>query len=215
MTTSSILSRATCALSCRLPSKSVSRVESGLGAGDVKRSKAETAETRHRIVETAAREFRSNGIHATGLADVMASSCLRACGTSTGTFNPRIHCDRSVCAAELNSIVESAAGAARQSDRNGELEAIIESYVSVNYRDDRAGGCPLAGLREASLREPTMKPEPRSPKGFCGSWKCSRGGLGAASPNWRNQTHYSCCRRWSAPSRCRASRQIPVFQMRS
>jgi TetR/AcrR family transcriptional regulator, transcriptional repressor for nem operon len=40
----------------------------------VKRSKAEAAETRRRIVETAAREFRRNGIHATGLADVMAAA---------------------------------------------------------------------------------------------------------------------------------------------
>ena len=199
MTTSSILSRATCALSCRLPSKSVSRVESGLGAGDVKRSKAETAETRHRIVETAAREFRSNGIHATGLADVMAAAGLRH-GGFYRHFQSKDQLVAEACAAGMNSIVARAEAAACQSDRNGEtmqlLKAILPSIT---------GTTELAGARwrawGASLREPTMKPEPRSPKGFCGSWKCSRGGLGAASPNWRNQTHYSCCRRWSAPSR--------------
>ena len=39
----------------------------------MKKSKAETVETRRRILETAATEFRRNGIHATGLAELMAA----------------------------------------------------------------------------------------------------------------------------------------------
>ena len=38
----------------------------------MKKSKLEAAETRRRIVKTAAAQFRRNGIHATGLSDVMA-----------------------------------------------------------------------------------------------------------------------------------------------
>ena len=38
----------------------------------MRKSKAETAETRQRIVEVAAREFRANGIQATGVADLMS-----------------------------------------------------------------------------------------------------------------------------------------------
>ena len=37
----------------------------------MRKSKVEAAETRRRIVEVAAREFRLNGIHATGRAVVM------------------------------------------------------------------------------------------------------------------------------------------------
>jgi TetR/AcrR family transcriptional repressor of nem operon len=39
----------------------------------MKKSKVESAQTRRRIVETAAREFRRKGIHATGLAGVSRS----------------------------------------------------------------------------------------------------------------------------------------------
>ena len=42
----------------------------------MKRSKQETAETRKRIVETAATEFRRNGIDGTGLADLMGVAGL-------------------------------------------------------------------------------------------------------------------------------------------
>jgi TetR/AcrR family transcriptional regulator, transcriptional repressor for nem operon len=49
------------------------------------------------------------------------------------------------CVAAMNSIVARAEAAACQSDGNG-LDAIIESYLAINDRDDRAGGCPLAGL---------------------------------------------------------------------
>ncbi len=42
----------------------------------MKKSKLEAAETRRRIVKTAAAEFRRNGIHATGLSDVMAAAGL-------------------------------------------------------------------------------------------------------------------------------------------
>jgi TetR/AcrR family transcriptional repressor of nem operon len=42
----------------------------------MKKSKAETAETRRRIVAAAADEFRKNGIQETGLSQVMAAAGL-------------------------------------------------------------------------------------------------------------------------------------------
>ena len=42
----------------------------------MKKSKLETAETRRRIVKAAAAEFRRNGIHATGLCELMAAAGL-------------------------------------------------------------------------------------------------------------------------------------------
>ena len=105
----------------------------------------ETAETRRRIVETAAREFRRNGIHATGLADVMA-----AAGLTHGGFYRHFHSkDQLVaeaCAAGMESIVAKVGAAARQNEGSGGLEEITESYLAINHRDDRSGGCPLAGL---------------------------------------------------------------------
>lgn len=111
----------------------------------MKKSKAETAETRRRIVETAAREFRRKGLDATGVADVMA-----AAGLTHGGFYRHFDCkDQLVaeaCAAGMEFIVAKAAAVARRSEGKGGLEAIIESYLAINHRDDRSGGCPLAGL---------------------------------------------------------------------
>lgn len=42
----------------------------------MRKSKTETAETRRRIVDLAAQTFRSNGIAATGVAEIMAAAGL-------------------------------------------------------------------------------------------------------------------------------------------
>ena len=39
----------------------------------MKKSKAETAETRKRIIEVAAQTFKNHGIHATGVAEIMST----------------------------------------------------------------------------------------------------------------------------------------------
>jgi TetR/AcrR family transcriptional regulator, transcriptional repressor for nem operon len=111
----------------------------------VKKSRAETAETRNRIVETAAREFRRNGIHATGLADVMAAAGLTH-GGFYRHFQSKDQLVTEACAAGMKSIVAKAEAAACNSNGNRRLDAIVESYLAVSHRDDRAGGCPLAGL---------------------------------------------------------------------
>jgi TetR/AcrR family transcriptional regulator, transcriptional repressor for nem operon len=41
-----------------------------------KKSKTETAQTRKRIIEVAAKAFRSNGIEATGVAEIMSAAGL-------------------------------------------------------------------------------------------------------------------------------------------
>src|ERR1700731_4181175 len=100
----------------------------------MRKSKDETAATRVRIVETAAREFRRNGIHATGLADVMAAAGLTH-GGFYRHFQSKDQLVAEACGAGMNSIVARAEAAACQSDSNGGLEAIIESYLAVNHRD--------------------------------------------------------------------------------
>jgi TetR/AcrR family transcriptional repressor of nem operon len=80
------------------------------------------------FVETAAREFRRNGIQTTGLADVMAAAGL----THGGFYRHFQSKDRlaEACAAGMESIVAKAEDAACQSHSNGGLEAIIESYLA-------------------------------------------------------------------------------------
>jgi TetR/AcrR family transcriptional repressor of nem operon len=111
----------------------------------MRKSKEETAVTWRRIVGTAAREFRRNGIHATGLADVMAAAGLTH-GGFYRHFGSKEELVAEASAAGMESILDRAdAAAGRAGDTSG-LEAIIEAYLATDHRDDRSEGCPLAGL---------------------------------------------------------------------
>lgn len=111
----------------------------------MRKSKVETAETRRRIVEAAAREFRRNGIHATGLAEVMAAAGMTH-GGFYRHFESKDQLVAEACAAGMKSVVNSAEKAAFKSGEKGGLAAIVKSYLSTDHRDNRVDGCPLAGL---------------------------------------------------------------------
>jgi TetR/AcrR family transcriptional repressor of nem operon len=111
----------------------------------MRKSKVETAETRRRIVETAAREFRRNGVHATGLAEVMAATSLTH-GGFYRHFNSKEELVVEASAAGMESIIERADAAARRPDGKSGPQAIVEAYLSMDHRDDPSEGCPLAGL---------------------------------------------------------------------
>src|SRR5260221_13930201 len=72
----------------------------------MKRSKQETAETRKRIVETAATQFRRNGIDGTGLADLMGAAGLTH-GGFYRHFYSKDHLVAESCATAVDSVVES------------------------------------------------------------------------------------------------------------
>ncbi|WP_027817626.1 TetR/AcrR family transcriptional regulator [Paraburkholderia bannensis] len=111
----------------------------------MRKSKAETAETRRRIVEVAAGMFRANGIHATGLADVMA-----AAGLSHGGFYRHFESKDQLVAeaceagtADILAALEAAAGGC--AGRDG-FRALVEAYLSPAHRDAPGNGCPLASM---------------------------------------------------------------------
>jgi TetR/AcrR family transcriptional repressor of nem operon len=81
----------------------------------MKRSKQETAETRKRIVETAATEFRRNGIDGTGLADLMGAAGLTH-GGFYRHFDSKDHLVAESCAAAVDSVVESLTSAFQKAE---------------------------------------------------------------------------------------------------
>jgi TetR/AcrR family transcriptional regulator, transcriptional repressor for nem operon len=111
----------------------------------MKKSKVETAETRRRIIEAAGREFLHNGIQATGLADVMAAAGLTH-GGFYRHFGSKHQLVAEACTAGLELVVGKAEAAACRGDGMRGLEKIIDSYLAINHRDNRSGGCPLAAL---------------------------------------------------------------------
>jgi TetR/AcrR family transcriptional repressor of nem operon len=106
----------------------------------MKKSKAETAKTRRRIVQIAAQQFRRNGIQQTGVADVMAAAGLTQ-GGFYRHFDSKDQLVAEACAVSMSQLVRAAEAAAELGDE-GFLRH-LEDFLSCKSRDDWRGGCPL------------------------------------------------------------------------
>src|SRR3954468_7509905 len=104
----------------------------------MRKSKAEAAETRKRIVAAAAAEFRKNGIVATGLADLM-----KAAGLTHGGFYKHFESKDQLVA---EACAEAGRALGERVSANASKGEPVASYLSARHRDDPAGGCPLAAL---------------------------------------------------------------------
>ena len=111
----------------------------------MKKSKIEAAETRRRIIKTAAAEFRRKGIGGAGVNDVMAAAGL----THGGFYRHFASKDQLVaeaCAAAMGSVEETNKASACLALGKDGLEAILADYLSTDHRDNPSEGCVLAGL---------------------------------------------------------------------
>ncbi|OQW74797.1 MAG: TetR family transcriptional regulator [Proteobacteria bacterium ST_bin13] len=117
----------------------------------MKRSKAETAETRKSIIKAATQRFGRYGIHATGLADVMAEAGLTH-GGFYRHFGSKDQLVAEACTAGLDALIASSERATHRADTGQAIEAIITNYLTPRHRDDRAGGCPIAALGSELMR---------------------------------------------------------------
>jgi TetR/AcrR family transcriptional repressor of nem operon len=111
----------------------------------MRKSKDETAATRVRIVETAAREFRRNGIHETGLADVMAAAGLTH-GGFYRHFDSKDGLVAAACAAAADGLTTMMAKATDAQRGRARAQAVAKRYLSKAHRDAPGDGCPLAAL---------------------------------------------------------------------
>src|SRR3954466_4732429 len=104
--------------------------------GVMRKSKAEAAETRKRIVAVAAAEFRKNGIVATGLSDLM-----KAAGLTHGGFYKHFESKDQLIA---EACAEAGRALVERVSANTAKGSAVSSYLSVRHRDNPAAGCPLA-----------------------------------------------------------------------
>jgi TetR/AcrR family transcriptional repressor of nem operon len=109
----------------------------------MKKSREETAETRKRILEVAAREFRRNGILGTNLAEIMAAAGLSH-GGFYRHFTSKDHLVAEAFAADMDASVGKAAAAAAAGE--DALLRHFEDYLSGERRDDSSGPCALSAL---------------------------------------------------------------------
>jgi len=111
----------------------------------MRKSKRETEETRKRIVEIAADEFRQHGIVTSGIADLMAAAGLTR-GGFYRHFESKEQLVAEATATALDTILDTLASAASaKKGRNG-LKAASAVYVRAEHRDNPRDGCPLAAL---------------------------------------------------------------------
>lgn len=107
-------------------------------------------ETRRRIVESAGRRFKQDGIDGSGIATLMKDAGLTN-GAFYAHFESKEDLVATTVAEQLRAQRESFSVLA--SGRAG-VEQIMRAYLSVEHRDNPSGGCPSAALLEEIGRCP-------------------------------------------------------------
>jgi TetR/AcrR family transcriptional regulator, transcriptional repressor for nem operon len=123
-------------------------------------SQAQKAESRQRVLETAARQIRENGIEALGVADCMRSAGLTH-GAFYGHFDSR---DALIVEALEYAVAQSRKRIAALSTGTGgvkakePLRAIAESFLSDRHIKNPGTGCALCALAgEARHASPEVR----------------------------------------------------------
>lgn len=111
----------------------------------MRKSRAETAATRERIVEAAAGEFRRNGIGATGLSNLMGAAGLTH-GGFYKHFASKEQAVAEACAYAIEEIGETLGAAMDKRAARPALHGAINAYLTVEHRDNAGTGCPFAAL---------------------------------------------------------------------
>jgi len=98
--------------------------------------------TRRRILETAGRRFKRNGIDGSGIATLMADA-----GLTNGAFYAHFASKEDLVAtAVADQLREQSTNFSAQAPGRDGLEQIVRRYLSVQHRDNPDDGCPSAAL---------------------------------------------------------------------
>ncbi|CAN7771300.1 TetR/AcrR family transcriptional regulator [Caballeronia sp. LjRoot34] len=110
-------------------------------------SQAQKAESRQRVLDTAARQIREHGLEALGVAD-----CMRRAGLTHGAFYGHFSSRDALIIAALEQamtrgqtrVMSRAADAAKHSKTP--FEAIVDAYLHPAHADNPGTGCALCAL---------------------------------------------------------------------
>jgi TetR/AcrR family transcriptional regulator, transcriptional repressor for nem operon len=122
----------------------------------MRKSKAEKAETRKHIVEVASQMFKSNGIGATGVGEIMV-----AAGLTHSAFYRHFESKEELIAEassmSINVFVEAAEAALAKGPEA--FVQYLQDYLTAEYRNEELGGCPVVqtggelALADAPIRQ--------------------------------------------------------------
>ena len=98
--------------------------------------------TRRRIIETAGRRFKRDGIDGSGIATLMADA-----GLTNGAFYAHFASKQDLVAtAVADQLRNQRASVSAQAPDLAGLEQFVRAYLSVAHRDNPDDGCPSAAL---------------------------------------------------------------------
>jgi TetR/AcrR family transcriptional regulator, transcriptional repressor for nem operon len=98
--------------------------------------------TRRRIIETAGRRLKRDGIDGSGVATLMADA-----GLTNGAFYAHFTSkDDLVAAAVAHQLREQLASLSERAPGRAGVEQYVREYLSVQHRDNPGDGCPSAAL---------------------------------------------------------------------
>ncbi|NKE60581.1 TetR/AcrR family transcriptional regulator [Lentzea sp. PSKA42] len=115
----------------------------------VRYTKEHKQETRQRIIATAGRRLKRDGIDGSGV-----STFMKDAGLTNGAFYAHFASkDSLVTTAIANELDTLHANIVEQADPGAAgLEQIVRSYLSADHRDDPVDGCPNAALLDEIAR---------------------------------------------------------------
>lgn len=119
----------------------------------MRRSKAEKQLTHERIVKAAARQFRAEGIHEVGIAELMGKIGLTH-GGFYAHFSSKDALTAEVCTEGFAQTEEKLQKIVEQASPGGELAAIIDYYLRPDHRDQPESGCIMPSLAADIARHP-------------------------------------------------------------
>ncbi|MFD7291910.1 TetR/AcrR family transcriptional regulator [Streptomyces sp. NPDC059897] len=125
-------------------------------------SQAQAEENRRRVVDTASRIFREQGTQ------VSVADLMKAAGLTHGAFYKQFASKEALVdeatAHAIDELAERhAAGLEQDGGRRDTVRrTLIDTYLSVEHRDNAAGGCPIAALASDIARAPDGQEARRS-----------------------------------------------------
>src|SRR4249919_2087800 len=108
----------------------------------VRYGKQHKQETRRRIIETAGRRLKREGIDGSGVATLMADA-----GLTNGAFYAHFTSKDDLVAATVADLLrEQRASFTERAPGRAGVEQYVREYLSVQHRDNPGDGCPSAAL---------------------------------------------------------------------
>lgn len=105
--------------------------------------------SRSRIMEVATKQFRSDGIAATGLAGIMSEA-----GLTNGAFYPHFQSKAALVRECVAAALEDQSAQIDELLAAGGPEMAIDAYLSAAHRDNPEEGCASAALLPELARQP-------------------------------------------------------------